>query len=259
MTVTVKKVVSYQFFACLLLGILGTQAHAIPIGEQIDNGTFDAPLLDDWAVVGTANIRPNGNAIDIAVGNAGFNNFFTSAFAVLGDTTGNINGAPFAGISSISQDFTLPAVQNGDPVASYDLTISFVTAFEGDDAVAVHDVFSATLNATSLFSQDSTPFPECGPAAGCANSQLVQNPFSTTISGLLPGTYTLTFALNEAAGGGTNTAAGIDTVSVTGEAIIAPVGVPEPNTLLLLGMGILAFNLCMMNGTRRRLGRFPRG
>jgi len=69
---------------------------------------------------------------------------------------------------------------------------------------------------------------------------LVQNPFSQTLVGLLPGSYTLTFVLIEQNGNASNTAAGIDGVSVTGNG-----SVPEPGSLLLMGaafggLGLLA-------------------
>jgi len=53
--------------------------------------------------------------------------------------------------------------------------------------------------------------------------------------------YTLKFELNETSVAGaanaTNTAAGIDSVSVTG--VGNPIPIPEPATLLLLGAGLV--------------------
>jgi len=75
---------------------------------------------------------------------------------------------------------------------------------------------------------------------------LVQNPFSQTLVGLLPGTYTLSFALVEQNGNASNTAAGIDSVAVTGNSsVTANSRVPEPGSLLLMGaafggLGLLA-------------------
>ena len=239
------------------IGAIGSASAApIAIGEQIVNGTFGSdasPSLTGWSETpagsGFVNARASSNVINSAGGSNGFNSLFTSAFAVLGDNTGNgtnsgIAGQTPQGTYSISQSFTLPALMGADSIASYDLAISFVTAFDGDGggSADADDVFSATLNGLTLFSHNSSALPECGPAASCPNQQLVNNPFSTSIFGLLPGAYTLTFTLLEQSGSQTNTAAGIDSVSVTGHANArtpqAASSVPEPGTLALLGLGL---------------------
>jgi len=220
-----------------LLGLTGAaQALSIPIGELINNGGFTDTALTGWSPSGAAERRLSTNDINTSAGNAGFNGFFASAFAALGDNGGVIGGTPNEGIGSISQSLTLPALQSGLPVASYDLVISFRTVFDGNDSSnANKDVFAATLNNITLFSQTSDPLPDCSPSTACDNLQLVNDPFSATIFGLLPGVYTLTFALNEFTGAATNTAAGIDNVSITGRA-----NIPEPSVLLLFGTGLLA-------------------
>ena len=81
------------------------------------------------------------------------NGFFTSAFAVLGDTSGAIGNGPIGGISRISQIFSLPQFRGGIEVMSYDLEINAWTVFYGDDpATGIRDIFSATLNTLLLFS-----------------------------------------------------------------------------------------------------------
>ena len=250
----------------LLLSLTGVaSAGVVPIGEQITNGNFTTNL-SGWTTSGTANRRLATDAINTATGNAGFKNdngtsFFNSAFAVLGDVSGNIAGNPTSGISSISQSFTLPLMQGSFSVSSYELTIRFLTVFDGDDSSSAvsdspfKDVFSVTLTSLSnpLLSWTSGPLPDCGPLATCPNNQLFYdshippppNPLPDppiVRSNLLPGTYTLTFILNEKAGTGanlTNTAAGIDTVSITGRAFT----IPQPSILLLFGAGLLALRL----------------
>ena len=102
----------------------------------------------------------------------------------------------------------------------------------------------ATLSALQLFSQSSTIFPNGTPAVASANNQLENDTFNALFTGLLPGTYTLTFSLNESAstatdGGVTNTAAGVDGVSVNATANL----VPEPSTLALVGAALVGLTL----------------
>ncbi len=249
--------VAWIAFAASIGAAGSSSATPIPIGEQIVNGTFGSdasPSLTGWSETPVdsdfVNARASSNVINSAGGSNGFNSLFTSAFAVLGDNPGGgqnsgIAGQPPQGTYSISQSFTLPALIGADAIASYDLAISFITAFDGDGggSADADDVFSATLSGLTLFSQNSSALPDCGPAASCANQQLVNNAFSTSIFGLVPGTYTLTFTLLEQTGSQTNTAAGIDSVSVTGNAnalaVQAASSVPEPGTLALLGLGLV--------------------
>lgn len=232
--------------ACVMMTLLAgglflaVPVHAAPIstGELIVNGGFDTNL-NSWTTSGTVNRRLSTNTINSSGGNAGFNGFFTTPFAVLGDTSGAIGGSPNAGTSSISQTFILPDTLGKITIESYDLTVRFWAAFNGQDSVSTtisfKDVFSSQLTGNPLFSVNSANIPyEFGKTPGDFYE----------LSALAPGEYTLTFTLSEKAGTGnnlTNTAAGIDNVSVTG--IADPSPVPEPGTLVLLGGGLAALAL----------------
>jgi hypothetical protein len=252
----------------LILGILVvvgiTPANASPIVELIQNGEFGTdttPSLNGWAMqTGTASARASTDPLNSSTGNAGFNGFFTSSFAALGNAAGDIGGAPFPGSSSIFQTFFVPV--------SGDMTISFRTVFDGkgeDDQV---DIFRAFLyhrhGTVELFSQNSSNFPTCGPATTCDSTQLVQDPFSRTFPGL-PGLevgpfgfFTLEFRLDRIGNAGDtvagNTAAGIDSVSAAVSS-----SVPEPDLLLLLGasfvgVGLLALRARCADTQSRRAG-----
>ena len=223
----------------LILGVgflAARNAYAVPVGEQIIDGGFNANLTS-WTTFGTVSARAGGDAINITGGNAGFDNFFGSSFAVLGDSTGNIGGSEDSGTHSISQTFSLPVISG-----TYDLTISFSSVFDGDDRDNINqvDIFRVLLNSTELFQQNSFPLPNCGPSDSptCSNSQLAQNPFSQTVFALPGGTYTLKFELAENNNAQSNTAVGIDNVSVAGQSNLGTISVPEPSPLLLLVSGL---------------------
>ena len=230
-------------------GISNASANPINIGDQITNGAFTGASLAGWTTTGSANARFAGNPINSAPpnggGNTAFDNFFPNAFAVLGENTGFITGAPNQGISSLSQTFILPSIVGGAAVTDYRLRIVYRTAFDGDDSAGPNnnkDVFSATLDSTLLFSQNSDPLPDCGPSIFCPDLQITQDLIAglpIVLTGLAPGAHTITFTLNEAAGAlngpnGTNTAAGIDRVRV-----VAIAEVPTPGSLSLLGLGLV--------------------
>jgi len=231
--------------------VLGTfvvglpHASAIPIGQQIQNGEFgtDAtPSLTGWLTSGTTSARASTDTLNSSTGNAGFNGFFTSSFAALGDVAGDIDGTPFSGSSSIAQTFFLPA--------SGDLTISFRTVFDGKGENNQVDIFRAFLfhgrGTVELFSQNSLNFPTCGPATTCDSTQLVQDPFSRTFLGdsFGPLPFTLEFRLDRIGNVG-NTVAGIDSVSATVNS-----SVPEPDLLLLMGACFVGGSLLARRGQR---------
>jgi hypothetical protein len=223
---------------------------------MIVNGGFGTNL-NSWTTAGTVNRRLATNTINTSGGNAGFNSFFTTPFAALGDASGVVGDTPGAGISSLSQTFTLPGTITEGAVDSYDLVINFSTVFDGrddGDTPLGADLFSATLDGIALFSQVSTGFPDGSPSASSLNNQLVNNPFGATILGLAPGSYTLTFILNESnasdttTGGVTNTAAGIDAVSVLATANL--VQLPEPGSLALAGAALALSGILTRRGRR---------
>src|SRR5262245_30943595 len=138
-------------FSLVAVGFAPRRAGADAI-ELITNGGFGtdaAPSLTGWNVggvfvtppiqsEGVAQARPSTDIINTSQGNAGFNGFFTSAFAALGDYAGPIGGGPNesagtastrATISSIWESFTIPTLVDGKPV--YAIDVSFDFAFNG--------------------------------------------------------------------------------------------------------------------------------
>jgi len=225
----------------------------VSVGEQIVNGDFGTSasgVVTGWTEDESALIRVGDEAINTDTGSSGFDGFFlnahTNGFAVLGDNGGNsgnvIGSQPDSGVSAISQSFALSGTINGSAVDSYDLLISFLTAFDGfDTAPTLTDVLLVKLNNTVLLSDSF------------AGTEIDHNIINMAVPGLTPGTYTLAFTLNEATDPppgqsrlATNTAAGIDAVSVLASANISDTStaaIPEPATLALFGMGIAALGL----------------
>ena len=207
----------------------GLSAHADPAFTDGDFGAAPGGSLGGWTTTGTVQTRPiadpiNGGTFpsdepfvfDIALADY----FTTGAFAVIGDVSGQIAGAPDTGLHRLARSFTLAPAG-----APYDLSIGFRSAFEGrspfpEDSYC--DFFAVRLLGPGGFSQLLLSQVFC-----VGQSQLNQLAFSANVSDLDAGTYTLEFVLNEGPEFDTlNTAAAVDNVSV--EVTGTPYAVPLP-------------------------------
>lgn len=255
--------------AAAVAAVLAAQpvpAAPVALGNVITNGGFAGELSNGWTSQGIANVRRADNAINSNAardggGNATFDGFFNSRFAVLGDSSGMISPTDpvvdAQGMHTLSQSFTLASLLTHGHAIDYRLNIYLRTVFDGRDSTGNRpgDRFSAHLVGPSgsfqLFSQTSQGLGTCGPSVypNCADAQKVIDRGTSrplALESLLPGAYTLTFALHEALGGGPNdtrhtqTAAGIDDVRV-----MAFARVPEPTSLALAMAGLLGLWLSM--------------
>jgi hypothetical protein len=230
-------------------------AGAATITNPIKNGTFGtnaAPSLADWTTGPTnstaVNLRAANDDIDSKLQGTDdkadrFDNFFTSgSFAVLGDDAGLIGGPPDQGTFALSQQFKLPKKADGNEILNFDLTLSFRYAFDGvvdanPPVGALDDDFTVTLTRINPNNQRVLQtYNLFTSSLGIARSRQVSGDFSAQLLDLLPGaTYVLSFVLHEK-GAGFNSAVGIDTVKLLGDATVAAVPVPAP--LLLLGSAV---------------------
>src|SRR5262245_14222950 len=192
---------------------LASAAAAYPAFSDGDFGASAGGSLGAWTTSGTVQTRPTTDPINGGTfpGDAPFvfdtalaDYFTTGAFAVLGDAAGQIAGAPDLGTSRLSRAFTLPSAG-----APYSLAVGFRSAFDGrssDPDASYCDSFFVRLLGPSGFSQVLTSQVFC-----VGMSQFSLPNFSTTVSSLPAGDYTLEFAMQEDPEFDTlNTAAAVD-------------------------------------------------
>jgi hypothetical protein len=158
------------------------------------------------------NVRRGDNLINSTAPPPGFGNFFMPTslnnFLVLGDNAGGIGGGATGGTSQLNVPFMMPL-----PLPIAIITVDWM--FQGGNT-PVNDSFQVFVDSNELINTT---------VLGGISGDSFRLP-------LLPGIHTLSFILNEATGGATNTAAGIDNIRI--DAVI-----PEPSTYLLFAVGLL--------------------
>lgn len=188
-------------------GILQLHPAQLPAGTSVSPGQTNG-----------INVREQGNAINVATGTTGFDDFFSTPFLVLGDNSGQLGSTPSTGDFVIRFPFTVP-------LGASTVTVEFSYAFDGVDTSADNEDFfsSSIVGATTL------------ELLAVSSPSFLSQPFSILINPVdLPlGPLSLEFKLHEA-GSNTNTAAGIDDIR------IAVATVPEPSPLFMLGAGLLS-------------------
>jgi hypothetical protein len=255
--------------AIVLLASPAAWSATVAVSNQVINGEFASGLTPGWTTVGTTgvipNIRPGSDSINAGGGSGdqpdvfdiGNKPFFSSgSFAVLGDASGKITtsgSTDTSGLSILKQTITLASKIGNDTVNFYNMTLSFRWVFDGVDTSELrNDSFSATLAAGSgniLVGNGALISSTTGGGGDDDEDEegIGQRGGNFTRDfKLAPGTYILTFKLDENSSQRTNTAVGIDSVSLLGTADTSPV--PLPPAVWLLGSTFLG----MMGIVRRR-------
>jgi len=230
----------------LLLTSLGQPAHAsVLLDENFnDNAASFTGVFAGEASASSINIRLGNNVINTEV-NTGFDSFFgvnPNRFLVIGDNGGNLagepNGSPLGGFALARFDLGLFGA------GLQGLDISFDYAFDTNQAPgaagnnrSTDDFFVALLDGSNNLLDELLRFDDV-----LRNEASRKGNFSQAVNVMLPGgNVYLAFGLLEE-NGTSSSAAGIDNILVQ--------SVPEPGSLALFGLGLLA----LLGGARRAQG-----
>src|SRR5215470_7444021 len=242
---TRRHLVALTIVFMALLGYSQPSRAVLVLQENFDalGPVTNGLLPTTWTRSSTADIsginrRPGflAGGINQGTGNAGFDSFFNTnpgtGFAVLGDVVDGISGLPVAGNFSLtSPSFTLATASK--------LTISFRSALDGIVNVAPAEpdlVTVALIGSSSQTTIYSATFSGSQINAGTA---FPGPPATFTLFNVAAGTYQLRLSLAEGGTGvsaaNTNTALGVDDVSVTSDVV----PVPAALWMFLAGLGVL--------------------
>jgi hypothetical protein len=201
------------------------------LANLIENGDFDNGLqhwhASSWSAI---NVRSAENSINTATATNGFDGFFSSDFAVLGDRRGTIlsdSGPEEGTFELLSSVFTLSEAAR--------LQVSFQAAFDGKAGYGTDH-----LQVVIVGADDCPPFLLTLLKAFLTDSGgLSWTPFSSSVD-LPAGEYRLLFRLYEAHGHRSNSAVGIGDVKVE-IAMVSEVPLPASAVLMTSALtGLLA-------------------